>query len=205
MLQFLGLRGVRHDLVREQEQQFASEPTIFLAKLVIGVLDLFLVVHGPEVTPMLTHIEAQEWAPFKIPGWALGPGVFPPDPCPCWWCNGLASPPGGEQTERTHDSHSLGSLALWQLRGLLHTHGRPAFLSRASREPLAGRRPRDQPRPRPVHLLEQRPSYRTGSGDSSPPIGHRPLTPAGPRSAHPPRSRAGSASTPREVPPFPDK
>lgn len=80
MLQFLGLRGVRHDLVREQEQQFASEPTIFLAKLVIGVLDLFPVVHGPEVTPMLTHIEAQEWAPFKIPGWALGPGVFPPDP-----------------------------------------------------------------------------------------------------------------------------
>lgn len=64
--------------------------------------------------------------------------------------------------------------------------------------------PRDQPRPRPVHLLEQRPSYRAGSGDSSP-VGHRPLIPAGPRSAHPPWSRAGSASTPREVPPFPDE
>ena len=107
MLQFLGLRGVRHDLVSEQEQQFASEPTIFLAKLVIGVLDLFSVVHGPEVTPTLTRIEAQEWALFKIPWRVPWPRGLPTRPhVPAGGATGSHLPWEGSRP-RGHMTHAL--------------------------------------------------------------------------------------------------
>ena len=52
-----------------------------------------------------------------------------------------------------------------------------------------------------AHLLEQQPSRLTGSGRAALPVGHRPLIPAAPPSAHLPRSRAGAASTPKKCPP----
>ena len=51
------------------------------------------------------------------------------------------------------------------------------------------------------HLSEQWPSRLTGSGRAARPVGHRPLIPAGPPSAHLPQSRAGAASTPEQYPP----
>ena len=138
MLQFTGLQGIRHDLVTEQVQQFAFESTIFLANLVIGALDLFSIVHGPEVTPMLAHIKVQEWALFQGP--LAGPSVQGSShqiPCPCCWCDELASPLGREQTERNTWVTVSGVTGSAAALRVLHT--RPPSISQLRRTgPSAG-------------------------------------------------------------------